>query len=91
MTDRSCSSTIRSIRASPSGLNITISSMRFKNSGRKSSPERAHRQLSRLLRVFFCELKDRRRANVRCHDDHRIAEIDRAAFSIGQTAVLQNL
>ena len=68
-----------------------MSSMRFKNSGRNSSRRARHGLLARLLRILCGELENRGRADVRRHDDHRVAKIDGAALAVGETAVVENL
>ena len=62
----------RAARAS-ARLNSTISSIRFRNSGRK------------------CSRIDLGAADVRRHDQHRVAEVDRAALAVGQPAVVEHL
>ena len=69
----SWSSTISAICSRDSGSNSTISSIRFRNSGRKCSR--------------ICSA----RADVRGHDQHRVAEVDRAALAVGQPPVVEHL
>src|ERR1700677_3525597 len=53
--------------------------------------QRAHGLLAGLFRVFAGQLEDGRRARIGSHDDHRVAEIDGAAFAVGQAALIENL
>ena len=77
------------ISSRPSDWKITISSMRLRNSGRRvcrsvSSTQRPH------LRDLVV-LPEEVAAEVRGHDDHRVAEVHRAALAVGETAVVQHL
>ena len=44
-----------------------------------------------LLLVVFRQLDDVFAAEVGSHDQHRVAEVDRAALAIGQAAVVEDL
>ena len=56
-----------------SALNSTISSIRFRNSGRK------------------CSVSAGGGADVRRHDQHGVAEVDRAALAVGQATLVEHL
>ena len=75
-----------------------ISSMRFRNSGRKVSLQAFVDLLARLAQSI--RSPSRRKpivpaqilgADVRGHDDHGVAEIDRVALPVGQAPVVQHL
>ena len=69
-----------------------ISSTRLRNSGRKlerTTPITCSR--TRRYRRLLAERDEKFRAEVRRHDDQRVAEIDRAALTVGQTAVVEHL
>ena len=86
---------IRSTCSAVSGRNVTISSIRLRNSGRNaclaaaSHPRRprppARRRVKPIAALGLA------RAEVRGHDDHRVGEVDRAALAVGQPAVVHDL
>ena len=76
----------------PSGWNTTMSSTRLMNSGRKCCRTISmHRRLHLLVIRLARHLLDDLRAEVRGHDDDRVAEIDGATLPVRQAAVVEHL
>ena len=69
-----------------------ISSTRLRNSGRKCAAHHRHHLVAHRVRVLPLGLVDEvLGAEVRGHDDQRVAEIDRAALPVGQPPVVEHL
>ena len=79
-----------------------ISSMRFRNSGRKCSRSVDHHRAPRAFRqrglsvpdpigVSLGRFRDVLAAEVRRHDDDRVLEVDRPALAVGQPPVVEQL
>ena len=80
--------------ASVSGLKRTISSTRFRNSGRKCAAQFGHDLLADAFGDFAGlagVLDQQRAADVRGHDDDGVPEIHRAALAVGEPAVVEDL
>ena len=69
-----------------------MSSTRLMNSGRKCCCTISITRLLHLRVIRLAgQLLDHVRAEVRGHDDHGVAEVDRAALAVGEAAVVQDL
>ena len=72
--------------------NRTISSSRFRNSGRKCAAHDGHHLVADRVDVLAVRLVGEiLRAEVRRHDDQRVLEVHRAALAVGQAAVVEHL
>ncbi len=82
-------STMRRICSRVSRRKITVSSIRFRNSGRNTpaSTDSTRRRTSSSSHLLDDELG----SGVRRHDQDRVREIDRATLAIGQPAVVEHL
>ena len=96
------SSSAMALRLSPASFwKTTMSSTRFKNSGRKrrlSSPIArllisfaGKARLARGAKAHTCVLRNLASAHVGGHDDHRVAEIDRLALAISEASFIKHL
>ena len=69
-----------------------ISSSRLRNSGRKWLLHHIHHLVAHHIDILILAEADQIfGAEVRRHHDERVAEIDRAALAIGESAVIENL
>ena len=85
---------MRSICGIDSGVNNTMSSTRFRNSGRKWSSQFCHHPLASVgldFAVGSDAVEQVVRSDVGRHDDHRVAEVDLMALRIGEPPVVENL
>ena len=85
---------IRSTCAGVSDANVTISSIRLRNSGRNAALAAASIRSSSGAGSRGGEAERAlglARAEVRRHHDHRVGEVDRAALAVGQPAVVHEL
>ena len=82
---------IASMFFASSAWNTTVSSMRFRNSGRKCCLTSTHTASRIDLAGLPGHLHDLVRAEVAGHHDHGVLEVHRAALAVGQAAVVEHL